>query len=226
MASNTYPPTADALFRAWVLSHSATWEDATTIGLSATQRTSYVTNAADFEKKWQQYVAAQNALRDARDEWRAAKSDMRSETMEDLGIIRRFALTQPSPSVTYNAADIPAPKIPVDGVPPGQPVEIKATLNTTNGNLKLTWKCNNPGTTTGTVYILQRRAGTSGAWTQAGISSARSFTDVTVPSSPVVQYQITAQRSGISGLTSQPVNIAFGHGPAGEVFVTSVKMAA
>ncbi|MBY0308736.1 MAG: fibronectin type III domain-containing protein, partial [Phycisphaerales bacterium] len=183
-------------------------------------------SAEDLSKKWLEYQAARAALSEAHDAWTAQKAATRRLTMEDLGVIRRFALTQSNPATTYNAALIPAPKTPVDGVPPGQPSGIKATLNTDTGNLKLVWKCVNPTTTSGTVYIIRRRTGTSGAWVQAGITSARSFTDTDVPTAAVVQYQITAQRSNINGVPSQPVNVAFGHGADGEAFVKSVKIAA
>lgn len=224
--SNQVPPSADALFRAWVASHANTWEDATTIGLSSAQRTAYVASADDLAKKWNELTAAEAALGKARLAWREQKADTRALTMADLGIIRRFALTQSNPADVYLDADIPAPKAPVGNVPPGQPFEVKATLNTNNGNLKLNWKCNNPATTTGTVYIVKRRVGTTGNWVQAGITSTRSFLDTDVPTAAVVQYQITAQRSNINGTPSQAVSIAFGHGADGEAFVKSVKIAA
>jgi len=224
--SQPYPPSADALFRAWVASHAVTWATATTIGLSAPQRSAYTLSADDLGKAWNAYIAAQAELDKARAAWREQKTATRALTMEDLGIIRRFALAQSTPANVYADADIPAPKVPVDGQAPGQPFMIKAALNTVNGNLKVTWKCNNPVSTNGTVYIVQRRVGTSGNWTQVAITSTRAFNDTTVPSAPIVQYQVTAQRSGISGLTSQPVNVTFGHGSNGEVFVSSVKMAA
>lgn len=221
-----YPPSSDAEFRAWVAEHAEAWADLTGIGLSSAQRTAYTASAVDLSKAWLDYQTAKAALADAHDAWLDQKRETRALTMEDLGIIRRFALTQPNPAAVYNAALIPAPKVPAGNVPPGQPFEIKATLNTVSGNLKLLWKCENPKTSTGTVYLVRRRVGTSGAWVQVGITSTRSFLDTDVPTAAVVQYQITAQRSNINGLPSQPVNIAFGHGADGEAFVKSVKIAA
>lgn len=222
MSTNSVPPTTDAEFRDWVDAHAALWADATGIGLSSAQKTAYTAAAADLSKKWKDLLAAEAALKDAQDGWKNAKRSTRSLTMDDLGIIRRFALTQSNPQLVYNAAGIPAPKTPVDGVLPGQPNQFKATLNTVNGNLKLTWKCVNPTTTNGTIYVVQRRIGTSGNWTQVALTSTKTFTDTTVPSAPIVQYQVQAQRSGIFGLPSQPVNVAFGHGSSGETVIASV----
>lgn len=94
---------------------------------------------------------------------------------------------------------------------------MKATLNTVNGELKLTWKCTNPGTTNGTVYTIERRVGVSGPWTPVGLGGVKSFTDLTLPAAAIVQYNIAATHSGLVGTPSGPVSVIFGHSGSGSV---------
>jgi len=194
----------------------------TQINLTTTQTTAMTDAAADVDKAWSDLAEAKLALRKAQDDWKTAKSAGRTLALSCVGAIKSFAITQADPAVVYTAANIPAPKVPAHNQPPGQVNTVKANLNTVNGNLKLTWKCTNPGTTTGTVYTIERRVGVSGPWTPVGLSSVKSFTDLTLPAAAVVQYNITATRSGLVGTPSGPVSVVFGHAPNGEAFVASV----
>jgi len=224
---SSFIPTADADFVTWVNDHAVRWaEYQASIGLSVSQTGAFTARALQMTKDWQAYLSAKQALIAAREVWTTSKSQTRTLAAADCRIIKTFASTSANPTTVFTNADIPAPKSPVSGVAPGQPTAVKATLNTVTGELKLTWKCQNPGTTSGTVYTVQRRVGTSGAWSQIGLTSVRNFTDATLTAAPTVQYQITAQRSGIFGTPSGPVTVSFGHASNGEVFVSSVKMAA
>lgn len=220
-------PTADADFVTYMNDHAARWAlNQGQIGLSSSATTAFTARTIQMTKDWQSYNDAKQALIDARDTWLNSKGQTRALAAADVKIIKAFAVNSSNPTAVYTAASIPAPKVPVSGVAPGQPTQVRATLNTVTGELKLNWKCVNPGTTSGTVYVVQRRTGTSGGWTNIGLSSTRSFTDGTLTAAPVVQYQITATRSGISGVPSGPVTVTFGQSPGGEAFVASVKMAA
>lgn len=224
---SSFIPLADADFVTWLNDHAVRWaQNHAAIGLSTSQSAAYSSQADSTTKAWQSYNNAKDALTAARDAWIASKTDARNLSAADCRIIKTFAENSANPSVVYTSAGIPAPKTPVSGVAPGQPEAIKATLDTSNGNLKLRWKCNNPGTVSGTVYVVSRRNGSTGAWQPLGITSVRSFTDTTLSASATVQYQVTAQRSGISGNPSLPVTVTFGHTAGGETFVQSVRMAA
>ncbi|MDP1663191.1 MAG: hypothetical protein Q8L55_14840 [Phycisphaerales bacterium] len=221
-------PSANALLMQWAASHAVRFTtNQAAIGLSVPQLTSYTDANDSMQAAYAEYQDYKLQTEAKRQKFMDLRRDFHAVAMGDVRTIRAFAIASSDPANVYALADVPPVKTPADGVPPAQPINIRATLNTTNGNLRLTWGLGTSAAlASGNIYIIQRRAGTSGAWTQAGLASARAFTDVTVPSAPIVQYQITAQRSGINGLTSQPVNVAFGHGANGEVFVASVKMAA
>lgn len=221
-------PSANALLMQWAASHAVRFTtNRAAIGLSVPQLSQYTDANASMQAAYEEYQDFKLQTEAKRQKFMDLKRGFHTVAMTDVRTIRAFAVASSDPANVYALSDVPPVKTPADGVPPAQPINIRATLNTTNGNLRLVWALGpSPALPNGNIYIIQRRAGTSGAWTQAGLASGRTFTDVTVPSAPVVQYQITAQRSGISGLTSQPVNVAFGHGANGEVFVASVKMAA
>lgn len=224
---STIIPQTDADFVTWINDHAVRWaSNQATIGMSTSQTAAMTARAGQMTKDWQAYTDAKQALIAARHVWTTSKAATNTLAGADIKIIKTFAATAANPTTVYTNADIPAPKTPVSGVKPGQPTDVKATLNTVTGELKLNWKCVNPGTTSGTVYIIQRRIGSTGAWTQIGLSSTRTFTDSSLVAAPTVQYQITAQRSGLFGNPSGPVTVSFGHNASGETFVASVKMAA
>lgn len=228
MSQNRVIPAANELLMQWAASHAVRFEtNRAAIGLSVPQLDGYKDVNAALQDAYAEYQNYKLQTEAKRQKFLDAKAAFNSTAMDDVRTIRAFAVASSDPAQVYALSDVPPVKTPAEGVPPAQPINIKATLNTTSGNLKLNWNLGpSAALAGGNIYIIQRRVGTTGAWSQVGLASARTFTDVTVPSAPVVQYQITAQRSGINGLTSQPVNVAFGHGSNGEVFVASVKMAA
>ncbi|MFT3686645.1 MAG: hypothetical protein QM783_17290 [Phycisphaerales bacterium] len=219
-------PTKDQDFVNWINSHAPLWNaNKALIGLTAAQATLFVGEAADVAKAWDDLADAKLALRKAYDAWKDAKHSGVTLARTDVTIIKAFAAQSATPSNVYTAADIPAPKTPNYNQPPAPVTSVKATLNTVNGQLKLTWKCDNPASLSGTVYTIERRVGTAGAWTPLGLSSIRSFTDLTLPAAAggTVQYQITATRSGMVGVSSGPVSVVFGHAGNGETFIASVS---
>ncbi|HYD00530.1 MAG TPA: hypothetical protein VEB22_04830 [Phycisphaerales bacterium] len=219
-------PTKDQDFVSFMSSRAPLWvTNRALIGLSTTQTTAMTDETADVVKYWDELADAKLALRQAQDNWKNAKRDGRTLALSNVAVIKSFATTQPNPAAVYTAANIPAPKPPAHNQAPGQCTDVRANLNTVNGELRLTWKCSNPGTTNGTVYTIERRVGTSGAWTPLGLSSIKSFTDLTLPvaAGGVVQYNITATRSGLVGTPSGAVSVVFGHAPNGEAFVASVS---
>lgn len=222
--SSSIIPTNNDAFRTWISERAQQWaESPTSIGLTTALSTAFTAQAAAMEDAWGALFKAEQALDTARDEWKLAKAATRNLAQADVVRIRAFAINSANPAAVYIASGIPAPKVPVFNVPPGQCTNVKANLNTVNGELKLTWKCQNPGTTTGTVYTIERRVGTTGPWTPLGLSSVKNFIDLTLPAAAVVQYNITATRSGLVGTPSGPVSVVFGHAGNGETFIASVS---
>jgi hypothetical protein len=216
-------PTKDQDFVNWMNSHAPLWSaNKALIGLTSAQATLFVGEAADVAKAWDDLADAKLALRKSYDAWKDAKHNATALARTDVTIIKAFAAQSATPADVYTAANIPAPKAPSYNQPPAPVTNVKANLNTVNGQLKLTWKCENPSSLSGTVYTIERRSGTSGAWTPLGLSSIKTFTDLTLPAAAIVQYQITATRSGMVGVSSGPVSVVFGHAANGEAFVASV----
>lgn len=216
-------PSNNTDFRNWIAERAQQWaESPTSIGLTTALATAFTAQASAMEDAWDTLFKAEQAFEAARDEWKIVKAATRNVAQADVIRIRAFAENAPNPAAVYIASGIPAPKTPVFNAPPGQCTNVKANLNTVNGQLKLTWKCVNP-TSGGTVYTVERRVGTTGAWTPLGLSSVKSFTDLTLPAAAVVQYNITATRSGLVGTPSGPVSVVFGHSGSGETFIASVS---
>jgi hypothetical protein len=78
------------------------------------------------------------------------------------------------------------------------PTDLRVGLLAT-GALSLSWRCDHPGRSNGTVYEV-RRAVHDGPLSFLGVSGVRSFTDDTLPEGAGrVVYQITALRSTGNG---------------------------
>lgn len=232
--SEKYPPVADPLFRMWVATHASLWSQTQEpIGLSPEEIAQYADLQHELADSWQRYTAAQAEMRKAHDDWQRTKARVRAVTMEDIGAIRRFAAASANPSTVYNNAAVPAPKERTPGREPGRPTRLRAALKSQGGDggwsVVLRWDCQNPKTTAGTVYTVERSVN-EGEWVQAGIVSRRSYTDTEAPAGALL-YRVTALRSGLVGLPSGAIAVRWGGNSAGEegageIGGTSVKMAA
>lgn len=215
-------PRKDTDFLAWIAQHETVWAgNFERIGLDEAATAKFTAAVRGTEQFWANLLNARQAAKDAARDWREAKASTRALAGDDIRIIKTFAAGSADPAAVYSAAQIPAPKTPSFGTPPGTPTNVRVELDTVTGNLTLRFDCNNPKGLSGTVYTVQRRAGSSGPWTQVGITSVRSFVDTTLfAGSAAVQYQITAFRGSVAGEPSGPVTVTFGRqGPgAGEVF--------
>ncbi|MCU0689097.1 MAG: hypothetical protein MUE97_05085, partial [Phycisphaerales bacterium] len=205
-------PSADADFILWCNTRSSTWSSVfARVGLLESDATSFKTAAAVADTAYAAMLNARQAAKDATAAWAAAKKSARTLAAGDIRKIKTFALEQPNPSEVYSTAMIPGPKPRQDGVPPGRPFDATVALDTITGNLTLAFKCTNPAGTTGTVYVVQRRASAAAAWTQVGITSTRRFVDSSlVAGNSSVQYQITAVRGSLTGQPSGPITVTFG----------------
>jgi hypothetical protein len=130
----------------------------------------------------------------------------------------------------YPLANIPAPAKGTPKPPPGQPTDLKVTLDATGG-LGLSWKCVNPPGARGTTYNVFRRIGAAGEFTYLGGSGVKELVDETVPAgAALVMYKIQAVRSTAVGPWNT-FNVFLGVDTGGAAMVTSVvattsKMAA
>jgi len=96
--------------------------------------------------------------------------------------------------------------------PPGTPTAFNAKLQTP-GSLELTWKCDNPRGSTGTIYRISRRLTEDGPWVNIGQSGVKRFIDTTLPPGTVgLMYEIQATRSTCAG---SPARFAVNFGVSG-----------
>jgi hypothetical protein len=105
--------------------------------------------------------------------------------------------------------------------PPGTPNRFKVSL-LGDGSIELKWKCNNPRGSTGTLYQVWRRIGTSGEFDYLGGSGEKKFTDSTLPAGATnVTYKLQAVRSTASGDWAD-CNVNFGMPGSGSATTATV----
>jgi hypothetical protein len=128
----------------------------------------------------------------------------------------------------YNLAEIPVPATPATKAKPGTPTDFKAAV-LGDGSLELTWKCNNPVGTAGTMYQVYRSAGGSTEFSIVGGCGQRKFVDNTIPAGATqLTYKVQGMRSTVQGDWAT-FNVFFGTNTGGaplQLKVTPVKMAA
>lgn len=115
--------------------------------------------------------------------------------------IRAAAATDPS---VYSSAVIVPPAPASKAPPPGKSTRFKATLAQV-GWLTLTWECNNPAGTQGTMYEVSRRVGL-GNFEHLGVVGVKEFTDTTLPregAAQGVEYEVRAIRSTRAGAAAR-----------------------
>ena len=216
---------------AYFENHIATWNGA------ATQIGTTVAAVAALDTKTQAARAAFDAQQLAYDNAKSATLALHQavEAMMTAGadIIKQVktqaAITGPS---VYTLANIPEPAIPSPVGAPGTPYQLKVTLNP-NGSLHMSWKCDNPAGSSGTLYHIYRKVGTAPAeFAFIGGSGSRAFTDQTVPAgAPTIVYQIQAARTTAVGVAGEFI-VNLGTGAGGEMTASvsqtpsSPKMAA
>lgn len=198
--------------------HIAPWTtNAAAIGLTPASVTALGTLTTAARSAYNAHIAALEAARAATanfyDKVRAMHSGPAAGA-DMIQTIKTYAQTKNDPNV-YVLAQIPAPAVPGTTPPPGTPFDFAVGL-LQNGALELRWKCNNPSGTQGTIYeVMRRSGGGAGAFTFAGATGVKLFTDETLPSdSAPVTYQITAVRSTARGNPAQFI-VNFGIGGPG-----------
>jgi hypothetical protein len=233
--NNTIVPSKDTELLAWLAQRLQPWQtNQPDIGLSVTELNAFKNAAADAQNAWAAWQTAKQAATDASDAWKLAKKNARTAASAGVKSIRNFAQQQKSPQTVYGLAQIPAPKVPNFGTPPGQPGSPRIELDAATGALDIRFECVNPPGLSGTVYIVSRRSvtptggGSFGPWQQVAVTSVKRFIDSSlVAGTPAVQYQITAQRGSVVGTPSLPIMVSFGRtggGPGAAFTVTEGEM--
>lgn len=219
--SNTVVPSKDAELLAWLAQRLQPWQtNQAAIGLSTSELNAFKSAAGDAQNAWAAWQTAKQAATDASDAWKIAKKAARTAASAGVKSIRNFAEQQKSPQTVFGLAQIPAPKVPNFGTPPGQPGSPRIELDAATGALTVRFECNNPPGLSGTVYIVARRTvsttGNFGPWQQVAVTSVKRFIDSSLTAgTPAVQYQITAQRGSIVGTPSLPILVSFGRAAGG-----------
>ena len=208
----TYPTSPRAAFLAWCEAHKSIFADnALQIGLTANQATVFTnaTNTANGD------LTAQTVAKDAAMAATVTCDDsfgvLRHLAGEMVRSIKTYAEMQKEPNTVYTLAQIPPPATPTPMPPPGQPTNLTVTLATSNGELTLRWKCENPSGAAGTSYIIKRKLPTQSAFEFVGVSGKKEFVDNTLFAGPdSVQYTVQGQRSDQSGPLSEIFTVNFG----------------
>jgi hypothetical protein len=200
--------------------HTGPWTtSATLIGLTSASVTALGTRADDARAAYTAHIAAQASAKAATLNFYEKMRLLHNAPGAGADMIRQIktkALTSNDPGV-YVLAEIPAPATPSPVGPPGTATDFKAVLNPADGSVKLSWKCPNPTGSTGTIYQVLRRIGSSGAFSPLTTLGTRTFIDTTLPAGTAsVTYQITAVRSTSTGAPAQ-FTVNFGSG--GEVSI-------
>jgi hypothetical protein len=221
--STSVVPAVDRDFLNWMnVRDPIVTEQFAALGLSQQDANGFKQATSDANAAWAQWQAARAAFTEASANWRAVKKASRAIATNDVKKVRTFAVEQADPNKVYSIMQIPAPKVPNFGVPPGTPTGAQVALDINSGNLTVRFECNNPPGLSGTVYVIQRRTAqasnpsTFGPWQQAAITSVKKFVDASISAgTAAVQYLITAQRGTIVGTTSQPITVQFGRAASG-----------
>ncbi len=184
--------------------------------------------AAQFGTLMNEAQNAFNAARAAREASKAATvtqetalKNLRNAAGDLVKLIRAFAPTTSDPAKVYAPALVPPPADPQRNQPPTAATNLKASLDATTGEIKVTWKA--VQTEPGVSYIVKRRTPSTGGGTFVflGVATGRkSFVDTTIPAGVTqLEYVVQPQRARLTGPESAILTVRFGPGGAGSANV-------
>ena len=217
--------------------HAPVWAATpTAIGLTAAQCTAITTATTTARRSYKEALAAREASKAA-----TTQADNDIKTMLNLvgdavKIIRSSAERKNNPP-DFAAAQTPPAAAPVPAMPPTQPVEMRAVINSM-GTLSVEWKAS-PATagfddsTSGVLYLVRRKMNAETGFTivgtakptHAGKRGFSSFTDSSLPANPAnLQYVVQGVRGNLNGPASNVFNVTLGIGGGGGMFVADSSM--
>ena len=180
--------------------HIVVWQaEPGSIGLDAGATDAQADRIAEARAAYDTHQEAMAAARAATQRYYNAIEAMHADPgagADMIETIKAFAESTDDIGV-YVRAQIPPPATKSTAPPPGTPTTFGTRL-LGDGTLRLTWKCDNPRGTAGTVYEVLRSVGEGpvGEMEYLGTVGAKSFTDTTIPAGATnLVYQITALRS-------------------------------
>lgn len=183
----------------------------TAIGLTAAQVSTLSALTDTARKDYDAALSARQASKAATEAMYASVGNMRTQLADMVRSIKTFAEASANPASVYSMAQIPAPQSPSEVPPPGTPFDFRVEI-LQNGALRITWKCDNPEGTSGTIYEVFRGA-VGSTLSYVGSSGIKEFVDDTLPRSAVpISYQFTAVRSTRRG---DPAVLTVSFGVAG-----------
>ncbi len=181
---------------AYYYAHVQPWTShAADIGVEETAVTEFAVKVTGAQASLNAAVAAREASKAATEQLKIALAEMDEAGSALTRTIRAFAVSSGDETV-YVKAEIPAPREPSPQPAPGEPYKIEASLSTA-GILTLRWKCENPAGSGGGGG---GGGGGGEPFMPIGYADKKEFVDTTLsPTSPAVEYQIEAVRSGKAG---------------------------
>jgi hypothetical protein len=195
-----YPTSPRSAFLLWCAGHVEPFtNNAAAIGITPAMATLFSDAVDAATNKTAEQQAARQALSVASEEVADAFGELRSVTSDIVRTVKAFAENSSKPLTVYSLAQIdpPAPPSPVPA--PGTPDNFKVSLLQT-GTLEISWKCQNPPGSQGTVYIIERRLNAAGSYAFRAAVGEKKFVDNSVPfGTDQIDYRITAQRSDATG---------------------------
>ena len=201
--------------------------NASGIGLSTQQATQFKAANDSMQLAWSNYNKAKNALKDAASAWKDARETFRTLAVADCQLIRNYAERQANPAAVFALAQIPAPSPRTPSVPPAQPTNLRATLDTQTGELTVRWDATQPKGVSGVVYQVQRVLGTGSAFVSAGFTGNKSFIDSSIPAGTTrIQYRVIGQRGSLVSPASSTLDVHLATSASGETQIAGVKLAA
>ncbi|MCC6320221.1 MAG: hypothetical protein IT438_02155 [Phycisphaerales bacterium] len=190
--------------------------DPSSIGLSPAETAAVGERAAEMRALIERLAQLRSEFATTARDLADSATNLRTAVNTAVRGINSFALQSADPQAVYSAARLnppsPAPARSGPGavIPPNPPHSLRASLETSTGAIRLTWKARQPAGVSGVVYTLARRLAGQGEYSQIALVGGKRFTDESVPAgAEAVSYRVTAQRGSLASPPS----------PAGEVHI-------
>lgn len=216
-------PSKKSELLAFITTRADTWVDkAAEIGLSSAQANKVKSDLEAAVGAFEDADVARAAAKSATMDSDLAIADLRTSAADAVKTIRNFAERSNDPGV-YALAQIPAPGTRGPSLPPGQPTDLRATLEP-GGAITLNWKATNPGSVSRVVYLIGRRLDAQTTFTTIDFVGGKEFTDATLPlGTRTATYLITPRAGGLTGPASAQFTVQFGVAPGGTTIITTMS---
>lgn len=196
--------------------------DPSSIGLSPAEAAAVGERAAEMRGLIERLAQLRSEFATTARDLADSAVNLRSAVNAAVRGINSFALQSADPQAVYSAARLnppsPAPARSGPGavIPPNPPHSLRASLETSSGAIRLTWKARQPAGVSGVVYTLARRLAGEARFIQIALIGGKSFTDDTIPAGTAsVSYRLTAQRGSLASPTSASGELRINLGAAG-----------